>query len=122
MEHEPQTGVGAGHARDIRANVGVRLGNNTYPESDLVKQLDKYKNYFFRARYRFEPDSRGNIDNGVVFWRVNSEVSFLWLQSILILAIRSHNRIIENMSEGVKSAFQNLEHLITSLLLRQMKA
>jgi hypothetical protein len=41
--------------------------NNIHPEVDLVKQLDKYKDYFFRARYRFEPDSRGNIDTGVVF-------------------------------------------------------
>jgi hypothetical protein len=40
---------------------------NLYPEVELASQLEKYKDYFFRARYRFEPDSRGNIDNGVVF-------------------------------------------------------
>lgn len=40
---------------------------NLYPDTEFPDLLEKYKDVFFRARYRFEPNSRGNLDNGIVY-------------------------------------------------------
>lgn len=40
---------------------------NLYPDTNLSTSLEKYKDIFVQARYRFEANSRGNIDNGIVY-------------------------------------------------------